>query len=221
MKKFLFFIAVFLCVNSLFAGAENRNLNNILNILHSNYDNVSTFQADFKQVSFFKAVNQLQEYHGTVYLKRPDKMRWDYLQPEQQSIISNGKTIWYYYPGENQVSYADLTGESKEKNLIFILLEGVSKVEKKFNISLIEGKDNKHYFYLQLIPKSPNTEFNKIILTISRKTGFIKISHVFYVNGDIAKVVFEKSKLNIPIKDSFFNFVPPPGCETFKIPTNG
>ena len=220
MKKFLFFIAIFLCVNSLFAGEKNQNLKHILNILHLNYDNVSSFQSDFKQVSFFKAVNQLQEYHGTVYLKRPDKMRWDYFKPEQQSIISNGKTIWYYYPGENQVSYAELTGESKEKNLIFILLEGVYKVEKKFNTSEIEGKDNEHYYYLQLVPREPNTEFNKIILTLSKKTGLIKTSHVFYINGDIAKVIFEKSKLNIAIKDSFFNFVPPPGCEVFKIPTH-
>jgi outer membrane lipoprotein carrier protein len=220
MKKFFYVLILIFVSNFVFAANNALALKNVLNLLHKNYDNVTTFKSDFKQISFFKAVNQVQEYRGTLYLKKPDKMRWDYFQPEQQSIISNGKTIWYYYPSENQVSYAQLSGKSKEKNLIFILLEGASKVEKTFDMELISGKDNKNFYYLQLVPKEPNTELLKIILTISFKEGRIKVSHVYYVNGDIAKVVFEKDKLNPKLENSFFNFTPPPGCEAFKIPTH-
>ncbi len=221
MKKNMVIIFLFILTINVFAATKqsHNDLANILKKLHKTYDNVVTFKSDFKQISFFKTVNQVQEYRGVLYLKKPDKMRWDYVQPEQQSIISNGKTIWYYYPAENQVNYAKLSDKSKEKNLIFILLEGMDKIERSFDSNIIKGSDNKHFEYLQLIPRHPNTDFNKIILTVSKKDYNIVTSHVYYVNGDISKVSFANSKMNMDLKDSIFNFVPPPGCEIFKMPT--
>ncbi len=117
-KTFFSLIAIFqvlmlngFCINSKF----------IIEKLHSVYDNVTTFKCNFTQYSFYKSANLLEEYHGTLYLKRPSFMRWDYTLPEVQSIISNGKKIWYYYPKENQVNVGRLTKNSNEMDLIFII----------------------------------------------------------------------------------------------------
>ena len=198
---------------------SNNNLKTVLTQLHKNYDNITTFKADFTQYSFFKAVNQVQKFKGILYLKKPDKMKWDYTSPEKQVIMSNGGKIWYYYPADNQVNVGTLSKSSKQKNLIFMLLEGIDKVENEFNLKLIKGKEDEKFYYLQLLPEKPNTLFDKIILTIRKENFNITTSHVFYLSGDIAKVVFKKVFLNIKLNDNFFNFKTPPGVEVFKIPS--
>ncbi len=219
MKKFVFFICIFLSLN-IFLSAEG-NVSFILKRLHKKYDNVKTFKSEFIQISYFKSANILQKYEGTLYLKRPEMMRWDYTSPEVQSIISNGKKIWYYYPGDNQVNVGKLSKgtESYEMNLIFMILKGIKKIEDEFSCSLIEGKDNRNFYYLQLIPKKAGITIKKVILTISKKDFEIKQSHVFYINGDIIKLILKKSWKNIKIDDSLFNFVPPAGVQVFEIPT--
>ncbi len=219
MKKVVFFICIFLLSN-IFLSAKT-NVNFILKNLHKKYDNIKTFKSKFIQISYFKSANILQKYEGILYLKRPEMMRWDYTSPEVQSIISNGKKIWYYYPGDNQVNVGKLsTGkESYEMNLIFMILKGIKKIEDEFNCSLIEGKDNKNFYYLQLIPKKPGITIKKVILTISKKNFEIKQSHVFYINGDIIKLILKKSWINVKLNSSLFNFIPPAGVQIFEIPT--
>ena len=60
---------------------------------------------------------------------------------------------------------------------------------------------------------------NKVILTIDKKTFEIKQSHVFYINGDIIKLIISNPELNVKIDNSLFNFKPPAGVEVFQIPT--
>ncbi len=216
MKKI--FILIFLLLLTL--NSFSLNSKYVIEMLHKNYDNIKTFKSNFVQFSYFKSVNMLQKYEGVLYLKRPNFMRWDYTYPEVQSIISNGEKIWYYYPSENQVNVGKLSKKSpNEINLIFMILKGVKKIEDEFNYSLIEGNDNKNFYYLQLIPKNPTTLIEKIILTIKKNTFEITQSHVFYTNGDIVKLIIKNPQKNVKIKDSFFNFTPPPGVEVYKIPT--
>ena len=216
MKKIFLVISFFqlfvlkgYCVSSKF----------VIEKLHSVYDNVTTFKCSFVQYSFYKSANLLEEYHGTLYLKRPSFMRWDYTLPEVQSIISNGKKIWYYYPKENQVNVGKLSKNSNEMNLIFMILRGIGKIEDEFNYSLIQGKDNKNFYYLQLIPKNPAVLIRRIILTIDKKNFNICQTHIFYVNGDIVKLIIKNPEFNINLENSLFNFIPPPGVEVYKIPT--
>ncbi len=216
MKKI---ILIFLICYVNFAFASELTVNFVLKNLHKNYDNVTSFKAEFKQISFFKSVNSVQEFKGTLYLKKPDKMRWDYTFPETQLIVSNGEKIWYYYPKDNQVNVGNISKNNKEKNLIFMLLDGITKVEKQFNITMVKGKNNKDYIYLQLLPKKPNTLFDKIIITLYRKNFKIAKSYIFYLTGDISKLIFLKTYLNVKLSNAFFNFKPPAGCEVFQMPS--
>ncbi len=216
LKKFLFFLIFSIFLVCPLSADE---LADVMGKLHKKYDNVISFQGDFKQISFFKAVNQLQEFEGKLFIKKPDKMKWDYTSPDPQVITSNGKKIWYYFPGDNQVNVGDLAEDNKEKNLIFVLLEGIDKVEKEFNVTIISGNDNQNLYYLQLDPKKPTTQFEKVILSITKNDFSIIQTHVFYLNGDVTKLIFKKSLFNQISSDDLFNFKPPAGAEVFQIPS--
>ena len=57
-----------------------------------------------------------QKGEGKVYFKKKGMMRWDYQVPNQK-LISNGQTLWYYQPEENQVFVSDVSKVLKERPL--------------------------------------------------------------------------------------------------------
>ena len=41
--------------------------------------------------------------HGTVQIKKPGRMRWDYTTPEKKMFVSDGRKIYSYIPADKQV----------------------------------------------------------------------------------------------------------------------
>src|SRR5438552_17877849 len=41
---------------------------------------------------------------GVAYFRRPGKMRWEYESPEKNLFLVDGKTAWFYVPGDHTVT---------------------------------------------------------------------------------------------------------------------
>src|SRR3990172_476066 len=71
------------------------------------YARLADLKADFTQQAFNKSLGQTIKAEGTVYLKRPGKMRWEYHAPAPQQIVSDGQSLWVYTPELNQVNVGE------------------------------------------------------------------------------------------------------------------
>src|SRR3989337_2483186 len=71
------------------------------------YARLADLKADFTQQAFNKSLGQTIKAEGTVYLKRPGKMRWEYRAPSPQQIVSDGRSLWVYTPELNQVNVGE------------------------------------------------------------------------------------------------------------------
>src|SRR5262245_25680406 len=58
---------------------------------------------------------------GTLVLKRPGMMRWEYKTPVEKLFVSNGKTVFFYLPEENQVQKTKVK-ESRDQRIPFLFL---------------------------------------------------------------------------------------------------
>jgi outer membrane lipoprotein carrier protein len=65
--------------------------------------NVPGFTADFDQESILKAMAVTDTASGRLMVRQPGKMRWEYLVPDPQTIITDGNDLWVFRPEENQV----------------------------------------------------------------------------------------------------------------------
>ena len=81
------------------AYAENKAEDRLIRFL----DNMQTLQANFKQTLVDDQGMELESSSGVVYLKRPNKFRWDYKHPYQQTIVTNGEVLWFYDEDLEQV----------------------------------------------------------------------------------------------------------------------
>lgn len=131
--KFLrnFLIIFFILIN--FAIANNSK---VLNKVDKYMFNMNTFQADFLQFS-----NNGDSSEGKFYLSRPDKLKFEYINPFKSTLVTNGKTTKYY-----DIELDELTTiPTKRTPLLFLLNKKKSIKELGFDIISIEDRNNKIY----------------------------------------------------------------------------
>ena len=96
-----FFLGFYeLCIQEVWA--ETPETQEILSRMEKKYAG-RDFSADFHQISTLTALEITETASGKVYFSHPGKMRWEYLVPTRNKIISDGNTLWIYRPDENQV----------------------------------------------------------------------------------------------------------------------
>ncbi|MCV6004971.1 outer membrane lipoprotein chaperone LolA, partial [Escherichia coli] len=60
--------------------------------------------ADFSKKVISAEGETVMEGEGTVEIARPSLFRWSTTFPDENLLISDGKTLWYYSPFIEQVS---------------------------------------------------------------------------------------------------------------------
>ena len=68
------------------------------------YNHMQTLEAQFSET--YSGAGMTRTESGTLTLKKPGRMRWDYEQPRPKMFLTDGTTAWFYVPGERQVRRA-------------------------------------------------------------------------------------------------------------------
>lgn len=69
---------------------------------------LQSLQAQFKQTLTDRNGQTVEEASGTLAIRRPDRFRWDYRQPNEQLIVADGARIWLYDADLEQVTVRKL-----------------------------------------------------------------------------------------------------------------
>jgi len=173
------------------------------------------FSADFNQVSTLKALDITDTASGTMIVKRPGMMRWEYEKPEKQIIISDGDKLWIYRPEDNQV----LTGRAPEffkegKGAGF--LSDMKILRKKFNISLVKNESDSFYM-LKLLPNKKMFDISSIFIKVLKRNFNIVRIITYNSYEDETKIDLVDIKFKEKIDDSIFNFIIPEGIDVLQI----
>jgi len=188
----------------------------VLAEMQNRYEKTHDFEAGFLQEYIGKVMMRPQKGEGKVYWKKKGMMRWDYKTPNQK-LISNGHTLWFYQPEENQVFVSDVAKVLHERTPL-AFLAGEGEISRDFNLinfseSASQKEDN---FVLELVPKEANAALSKLTLTVAKKTYYVVQADVFDGLGNVTRTRFLEIKTNAGLPNSFFNFTVPPGTEVLK-----
>ena len=222
MKSMAFKIFVVLFLLSFLSEfSYGDSLDSIISNIQQSYDAVSDFKAHFVQESSVKSWNamQVQKAEGMVYFKKEGKMHWDYQRPTPQQIISDRKKLWFYEPEDNQVTISEV-GAGFKSQISADLLNGKASLKRDFFVQLVASKkeEDKDRLVLELTPKVTQSNLNKVILKVDRKTFQIYQTEVYDLFDNLTRITFSQMKINTNLPDALFVFVPPPGVEVLTPP---
>src|SRR5262249_62019813 len=92
-------------------------------------------RADLEQSVESPTLAGTLESGGKLSFEKPNRMRWDYRPPDEQTIVGDGETLWIYQPGEKQVIKAPL-GEAFQARTPVSFLAGLAPLDRDFSATL-------------------------------------------------------------------------------------
>lgn len=181
------------------------------------YEGVKDLQAGFTQEGFLKQAGRSgPKSTGQVWIAKPGKMRWEFQKPDVKTFVSDGKTMWMYDGGENQVIVNEHMADTNSVTALNFL-QGLGQLEKDFDVKLAPAPAtavNPTAQFLSLTPKNEgDVQLAEIVLAIDRKTALAQ--EVFLVDqlGNTTHIAFRDLQVNKTIPAKTFTFVMPKGAE--------
>ena len=205
------FMAVVL-VAAAHAG-ESASVHSVAQAVDAHYNHLQSLEVQFTETYRGNGTERVES--GTLWLKKPGKMRWEYRSPREKLFLSDGKNAWFYVPGDRQVRKTPVRKLDDLRSPLAFLL-GKTKLEKELDglstasdIAPVVAGDT----MLRGIPKSMTDRVSQVILEVAPDHWFRRIV-VEEVDGSQTEFVFRDPKENVQIADARFKFAPPPGVET-------
>lgn len=164
------------------------------------YKDAQSMRGSFTQVITRKVYGTTQTTKGTLYLSRPDRMRWDYVdaknKPDKQMIF-DGKTLWVIEPSNLQVLKHQTVSATLPAAVAF--LNG-GDLSKEFDVTTPDATT------LVLVPKEVSAKIKKLTFVVDAKTKRVVKSIVLDHQGDTNTFEFHLDEQ--PIDKKVFQFSP-------------
>jgi outer membrane lipoprotein carrier protein len=174
------------------------------------YERTKDFSADFTQEYRYHAMQRVQKSSGTVQVKKPGFMRWDYVKPYPKQFVLDGKALYAFDPDDNSVMVnRKFAKDSLSAAVTF--LWGTGKLTDEFKVSQVQKPDY-GAVVLELIPRKPEA-FARLYFVVDPASGQVTTSVIFDNEGNENRITFLNSKSNTGIPDSRFAFQIPKGAQ--------
>jgi outer membrane lipoprotein carrier protein len=198
------------------AGAPvSKDLKQVLDRLQRHYHDTSSFTAKFdEEIATVGAPKRNRQ--GIVSFRKPGRMRWEFEDPEKQTIVSDGETLYSYDPDLNQVVETPLKQALKSSSATSFLL-GMGNINRDFKAEfanpptptglvdlILDARTGGYKIEVGLDPKT----YNLMTLTLTDQLG------------DVTKIDFSDVHDNVELADSTFAFKAPAGADIVTAPAS-
>jgi len=177
--------------------------------IDEHYNRLQSLRANFTEQ--YDGLGMHRSESGTMLLRKPGRMRWEYASTPGKVFVLDGKFAWFYAPGETQVQRIRASELDDLRSPLRFLL-GHTKIEDELEglrIATQEQGASPSGYILTGVPKGQQKRIAKLTLTAAEDGAIEEIS-IDELDG--ARTVFEFSKevQNAPISPAAFHFTPPP-----------
>ncbi len=158
LRRFYLGLSLFLCAvfaSSPVVSAEEDPLARLHRFLQ-----MKTFKAAFSQVVYDAKQSVIVDSLGTVVLSRPGRFRWEYAEPNRQSIVSDGLNLIIYDPDLKQASVQPVAAALGDAPITLLMRS--RPVFDRFEVKR-EGR-RAGLDWIALTPKVQDLEFTSIRL---------------------------------------------------------
>ena len=193
-------------------AAALPNVQAVARAIDSHYNRLQSLQADFTEIYQGGGIERTES--GTMWLKKPGKMRWEYRSPEEKLFVGDGRDAWLYLPAEKQARKSSMRRlEDLRSPLAFLL--GKSKLEKELE-GLSFAPDVKAWqpgnSILRGVPRGMEDRVRQVMLEVTPEHRIVRIL-VHGSDDSITEYRLNNQRENTEVPDSRFRFTAPPGAE--------
>lgn len=175
---------------------------------------LTALRARFTQTFQSETLGPTPPEEGTLYVKFPGRMRWEYSRPKGKVAVLDGEKTYLYLPDEERVivgRFDDLLEESPAA----LLLVGKLRIEEEFLVERVPDAEDlpAGMDRLRLIPRQPNARFDALLIDLDDGGDRLRAVTMEDPLGNRVEYRFRSIRENPSLSDDLFRFEPPAGVD--------
>ena len=181
--------------------------------LQNQYEKTITLEAEFTQVTTMKMTRKRKRGAGTIKIKKPGKMRWDYVEPARQVLICDGETVMMYFSSTNQL-YVSPAKTYLQSDVTYSFFTGSGDILRDFAAEPFapDIPYNRAAYTLKLVPKGAHPHVDHILLWLDKRFMIVKLQIIDHF-GSVNDMTLDNIQTNAKIPEDVFTFDPPEDAE--------
>ena len=209
VKRFLALLAAALVASGVaYAQTAEEAASNLERALRA----ARTLQAKFEQFHYSASVSAPLRERGELYFQRPDRMRWEYKDPQDKVFLFKDEVFEMYIPEDNTLTRSRVSPEAYESDILGILLGARSFAEAYDIENNPFPTDASRVRQIRLTPREEG-EFSHILLEIDERTWLLRRAVFIEWAGTKREFVFSQVRTNVRLSPRIFELKVPPDCE--------
>ncbi|MGA7632219.1 MAG: outer membrane lipoprotein carrier protein LolA, partial [Terriglobales bacterium] len=76
----------------LLGKSQAQDIHQLAQAVDNHYNHLRSLESDFTEI--YRGDGPERVESGTLWLKKPRKMRWEYRSPKEKLFISDGEVVW-------------------------------------------------------------------------------------------------------------------------------
>jgi outer membrane lipoprotein carrier protein len=197
------------------AESQQTGVHGQAQAVDEHYNHLKTFKAAFTEIYQGDGISRTES--GTLWLKKPGRMRWEYHVPREKLFLIDSQNAYFYVTGDPQAKKTSIKNLDDIRSPLRYLL-GKTKLEKELeglslapDLTPIQPGD----IVLRGVPKTLKDRVSEVVMEISPEHQIRRIL-IHGVDSTTTDFRFSQIEENVPVQDSLFRFVPPPGVQIFE-----
>jgi len=170
------------------------------------YDQLHSLKAGFRED--YAGLGMTRTETGTLFLRKPGRMLWQYSTPAGKIFLLDGKYAWLYTQGDAQVQRIPAKEMDDLRSPLRFLLGHTQLAKELGGLRLVAASNGQ--YTLTGLPKGQESRVTRLSLTVTA-AGAITAIEVVEVDGANTRFTFTGELPDAPIPAETFHFTPPPG----------
>jgi len=194
--------------------SEPSEVDRVWSAYQQRWASTATYTAEFHQTIEIDGIGGDVESRGRFYFSKPDRMRWDYTEGQDQRVVGDGSWMWVYQPDLEQVYKVDYRTAFGSGGLVALLAdrEGLAG---RYEVALLDSAEGAVRLRL-----TPTLEGGEILeLAMSADTFDLVSVMIEDPAGSVTQVRFAEVERNETLDENLFRFAPPDGVDIITTPT--
>lgn len=195
-----------------FPAAAGDEAQDLLSRLQDRYKSVQDATVTFSQHVVFGVTKSENTFQGTFVMKKGNKYR---IELEDQTVVTDGKSLWSYSRANNQV----IINAYREDPKVFSPDKVLVNVPEDY-VAAIVGKEvyRKHETtILKLTPKTKRSAIRWMKVWVDDDGALMRKIQVYDASENTVTYELDEVLLNTGVADSRFEFMPPQKAEVIDL----
>lgn len=188
------------------SAAPDADLERVLAAFDEVQRSIHTLTAELTETTHSPLLAQPIEARGRFYMTKPDRVRWEYSEPEEMRFVIAEDRYTGYFPAQKRAEMRDIHRWRERLFRMLGLGQASAELEQAYDISLRGGSGSDGPWVLELEPKKKRfrKRMESVLLWIDRQSYLPVRVEYASKNGTTRTIRFHDVRVNPDLSASLY-----------------